>query len=117
MPRFFDRDDKYMFTPDEEYMIELNQNNLLLHKHRSIGAFLIDQVCVEDDRDGEWWVWYRYDYAGSPEVFETMAELAERVGTVVLRETPFEHVQNQFNARHQFTDEDWDDLLGAEGDN
>lgn len=112
MASIYEQEGTYRFSDGEELDMELNENNFMANMHRS--EPLKDRVAIEDPRDEAWWSWYRYDYQESPELFDFMASVAFEVGSVLIRHTAPEALDNLFFNRHQLTDDDFDQLLGGD---
>jgi hypothetical protein len=112
MARIYEHNGSSFFDTGEEppYEIELNENNFMANLHRD--APLVDRIAITDDRDDLAWSWFRYDQ--DPEVFNQMVDAAERIGSVLLRSTPFEAVQGIFDQQHTLNDDDFEQLLDDE---
>jgi hypothetical protein len=116
MARFLNKDgntDDLYFEPTEgDIQILLNEDNFVAHMHRKTPW--IDMVGIEDPRDEAWWHWYRCDRG--TEEFSSIMGFALEVGTVVMRNTPMEHVQQAFDGLplHQARDDELDRLLDGD---
>ena len=80
---------------DTEYSQLLNQDNL--HIELNTVAPQIDRMSVADERDGEWWVWYRDEM--EEDEFETTIDRIGWAGKVVQTMYPQPDVVDLYEAR------------------
>lgn len=97
----FKEQDGWYYLETEGQEILLGEDNFIVHLHRDME--LLDKASVQDPEDEMWWSWYRYDH--DEDVFNSIANIAQLVGTVVLRGKPFEHVREEFFDQHNFDGE------------
>ena len=107
MATFRNSETGFMFIDNDDYEIELNQDNYFVWLSRN--EPLKDMAQLTDPRDDLSWAWFRFDVGD--ETFNQLDMIARQVGSVVLRETVTEDVQTVFDALHTFTDDDFDHLL------
>lgn len=98
--RFYNSETGYNFDSGDGLDLELDQNNYWLWLSRA--EPYMDMAQVTDPRDDESWTWFRCDVGD--ETFNSLDMMARKIGSVVLRETPTEDVQDVFHARHSFED-------------
>lgn len=96
MARFHESEFGYAFESGDGLDLELDQHNLWVWMNRS--EPFMDMAQVNDPRDGESWFWFR-DYLGD-ESFDDIYSIARKVGSVVVRATPTEDVQDVWHQRH-----------------
>ena len=101
----------YLFEVDSQVVV-LNENNVFAHVHRNTPY--MDQVCIEDPTDSEWWSWFRADFA--PEMFDGLMQVAHEIGSILLRTTPIAEVEARFDARHRIGDDELNQLLGGDSE-
>lgn len=125
--RIFDHDGDIFFNPDGDYTQKLGDENFIAYLHRE--EPLYDLVQIQDERDEEWWSWWRF--SASEKEFKALVDIAERVGYVVLMNTAGDNTLEAFHRRHGhdqlthtdlvaltdeeaqlFTDGDFEQLLG-----
>ncbi len=114
MGKLFERGGEYLFNPEDDGSLEipLHQNNMMIHMHRDTPY--MDRIGIEDPRDSMFWTWFRADV--EPTVFDNLADVAQRVGSVLLRSTPLTEVEDEFDKRHSVSEEEIDRLLGQVDD-
>lgn len=98
------------FYDDDGYQIELNQANFCGFQHRLGGFVLMDLVTVEDPRDELKFTHFRYSQ--DPEVIDQMLGLTQQVGTYILRDSPFEDIENTFYNMYGLKEDELDKLFG-----
>lgn len=102
----------YEFYVDEhDLTIELDENNTVGYLHRDEDYETHDMVGIQDPTDEMWWTWFRAQYLEDTQTFEMMMEVAQQIGTVLLRDTPLTETEEKFNNRFRFTDDDFEQLL------
>ena len=114
MPRFYTKDVdghlEYRFA-HEDIDQKLDQNNIAANVHRDPFYDGYDRVLIEDPRDNNWFAWYKGDFQDTPErqgKFEQMYRVAMAVGSVMLRDTPLQTVEEDYNRAHPVTTgRDW----------
>lgn len=109
MARFYKTEGGFAYDSGDGVDMALTEDNLMLHLHRK--APYMDRVSVEDPRDERWWNWTRCDM--EPEQFEGLHSIALQIGSILIRDTPMEHIQETFDNQHRFNDTDYDQLLGG----
>lgn len=101
---FYKHEDTYRFRY-EDYDIELNEETLLLYAHRQNNLY--DTVAVIDTRDQDYWFWTRMEYG---EEFPGMEAVARTVGSVLLRTTPLENIEQIVHNRISPRDEHFEEF-------
>ena len=108
MARVHETDDGFFYEVDD-IDIPLNEETYSAFQHRQAGSRLLDWIGVLDPRDEEHYSHFRYD---QPEQeFNQMMLLAQRIGTVVVRDTPFDYIQEMFDKRYGLSDEELDGIF------
>lgn len=104
MARLYEQGDKYYFDIGEQ-VIELGENNMIAYEHRTVEYEMMDMVGVQDPTDEDYWTWYRYGAErtmGGEENFQHFLDVAERIGTYLLRDTPLVDHEARFYERFSF---------------
>lgn len=100
MARFHDTEFGYGFDSEDGLDMELHQDNYWVWLSRSEPR--MDMAQVTDPRDNESWFWFR-EQVGD-ETFNDLDMMARKVGSVVLRATPTEDVQDVWHSRYACPD-------------
>lgn len=114
MARIHEEEDGFYYEVDE-FEILLDDSSYQAFQHRDPEWRLLDWVGVLDPRDGEHFSHWRYDQP--PEAFEQMMDLARKIGTYILTNTPYDYVEDMFNRGHSLTDGDFETMLEVPGEN
>lgn len=99
----------YGFESGDGVDVELNQHNFWVWINRS--EPFMDMVQVTDPRDDRPWTWFR-EKVGD-ETFDEIETMARTVGSIILRATPTEEMQDVWHSRYAAPD-DLGDLYASE---
>lgn len=109
MARVHQEGDKYFYEVDD-IDIPLNSDTYQAFKHRNPEWKLLDWIGVLDPRDQEHFSHWRYDQ--DPEAFEQMMGLAELIGTIVVRDEPYDFTQKLFEQRYGLGESEIEEFFG-----
>lgn len=97
----------FRFIDNDDFEIELNQDNFWVWLHRDEPHY--DMAQVEDPRDQLSWYWHRWDV--DADTFNQLDMMARQVGRVVLGSTANDDIIQIFDNKHQVTDENIDNFF------
>ena len=112
MARFFNEGEHYFFedtASEPPYVVAINQDTMFANMHRD--EPLKDRVGILDDRDNQWWTWFRYDQ--DAETFDTMMSIAFEAGSILIRSTALVEVEAQFMKKYGYHEGEEEALLGS----
>lgn len=96
MARFYEQDPGYWFDSGDGLDMLLHQDNFWVWENRTEPA--LDMAQVTDPRDSLSWYWFR-EQLGEDE-FEKLSDMAFKIGSFVLRDTPTEDVQDVWHGKN-----------------
>lgn len=103
MARVHGEKGEYFYEVDG-FDIPLDEDTYSAFQHRDPEYKMMDWIGVLDERDGEHFSHFRFEQP--PEEFNRMLLLVHQIGTLVIRNTPFDYIQVMFDNRHALTDEE-----------
>lgn len=108
--RIHEGDGGVYFYEVDDIDIPLTEDSFQAFEHRWADKHLIDWIGVLDPRDNEHFSHWRYDQP--PEVFDEMMALCKRIGTVVIRNSPYDYIQSMFDARYGLGEHEIEEFFG-----